>query len=210
MPAAEEVAVGGEALPLGAGRATKRRMSWADDVQDPSRASKLTATEEPQTVRMGILRIGNVYRSSVELPTPAQTAEVLPFLSPALSVDLGPAADASRASLVLTYSAQREGRFADCVTVRIAADGASAGPSAAPVELRVRVEGAVMGRDAGKPLPRRGVELVSEGCPEDFDTEAGTAWGGFGAAAAGTTAESASESEEEGRGVEAAPTPGAG
>jgi len=165
------------------GKRPKRRASWAADVQDHETPAALEDAPEPQVVRLGLLRLGNTYQASVELPAAAAgSPEVLPFLSTALSAEVGPGSVAASASLRLTYTASREGRFAEGLRVRLPGAGPAGQPE--PRELKLRVEGAVMARDAGKPLPRRGVVLLAEGRPSDVDTEAETTWEGFGAGAA--------------------------
>mmetsp|Transcript_128631 Transcript_128631/g.320801 ORF Transcript_128631/g.320801 Transcript_128631/m.320801 type:complete len:178 (+) Transcript_128631:95-628(+) len=154
------------------------RLSFADNVADAHEETSVSLGEAGEhRVRLGLLRLGNVYRTSVPLPVAANDVELLPFLSTSLEAAVEPrSVDGAPASLLLTFSAQREGRFAETLRLRLDAESPGAEPR------QVRVEGAVMGRDAGKPLPRRGVVCISEAQPEDLDTEAGTAWEGFGKA----------------------------
>jgi len=81
--------------------------------------------------------------------------------------------------LTITYSARREGKFSERLQLTFGAGGPEAGGGGAP-GLELRVEGSVMGREDGKPLPRQGVRCIREARPEDLDTEAGTTWEGFG------------------------------
>eukprot|EP00416_Gambierdiscus_australes_P016818 CAMPEP_0171058730 /NCGR_PEP_ID=MMETSP0766_2-20121228/2691_1 /TAXON_ID=439317 /ORGANISM="Gambierdiscus australes, Strain CAWD 149" /LENGTH=226 /DNA_ID=CAMNT_0011514047 /DNA_START=23 /DNA_END=703 /DNA_ORIENTATION=- len=151
----------------------KRRTSWAAEVEDCT-PQTLKSTGERQTVRLGILRLGNVYKTSVALPGNVRKVEILPFLSTSIVAEACGGVGEGEASLALTFSALREGKFAENITLDLVLEDEQ------PMqrELHVSVEGAVMGRDTGKPLLRRGVSQVSEGAPEDYDTEGGTSWAG--------------------------------
>lgn len=160
-------------------RKSKRQMSWALDVHDPDEIPVLTIKSELQSVRFGLLRLGNTYQISLALPVAAHTLEILPFLSGGLKVEVDPGLGESHTLVIFTYVAARQGRFADRVSIQFSPDKSSQDGPSEPQELHISVEGAVMSRDAGKPTPRRGVILVSEGA-EDCETEAGTEWAGFG------------------------------
>jgi len=187
----------------------KKKLSFADDVksatlaEDQAAPSGLVQRSNEESVRLGLLRLGivraahlgpaqqsneecvkigrlrlgNVYQTRVSLPAKADEIELLPFLSTSVEAEIQPSsADPNTAGLVVRFSAKREGRFVEHLQLRLG----SSEDAAAKKNMRVRIEGSVMGRDLGKPLLRKGVLCISEGKPEDYDTEAGTTWGGFG------------------------------
>lgn len=158
-------------------RSLGRRLSFSGEVgeshdEDARLQLSCELSAEPQLVKLGLLRLGNVYRKSLVVPVEALSVEVLPFLSTSLEASI--VSESSGRSLVFTFAAQREGRFSENLSIRVDFDGL---PS---TELTLRIDGGVMGREDGKPLARRGVQCISEGRPEDFDTEDGyTTWEGF-------------------------------
>eukprot|EP00928_Gymnodinium_smaydae_P047511 TRINITY_DN31712_c0_g1_i1.p1 TRINITY_DN31712_c0_g1~~TRINITY_DN31712_c0_g1_i1.p1 ORF type:complete len:241 (+),score=60.05 TRINITY_DN31712_c0_g1_i1:60-725(+) len=138
-----------------------------------------------RNIHFGLLRLANVYRTSISLPPDVVSAEVLPSLTAGdLSAELAPPGQdaAARApSLELTFAARREGKFAETLRLLLHAKEGDSGHI-----LVVHAQGTVMGRDDGKPFNRKGIKCISEGKPEDYDTDAGTTWEGFGRGATAT------------------------
>eukprot|EP00746_Dinoflagellata_sp_MGD_P017035 gnl/MRDRNA2_/MRDRNA2_138841_c0_seq1.p1 gnl/MRDRNA2_/MRDRNA2_138841_c0~~gnl/MRDRNA2_/MRDRNA2_138841_c0_seq1.p1 ORF type:complete len:190 (-),score=31.65 gnl/MRDRNA2_/MRDRNA2_138841_c0_seq1:319-888(-) len=169
-------------------KSEKKRMSFSAEVELADNEDDLGPLSLPpagpsdpslpetgvHSIRFGFLRIANVYQTSLPiiLPSAETSVEVCPFLSTCLEAKLESVDQ--KLSLVLTFSANREGQFSERMAIRwVNSSGEELG------QRHIQVSGAVMNRDTGKPLPRRGILCISEGKPEDYNTDAGTEWEGF-------------------------------
>jgi len=160
-------------------RVVKKKISWTVDVDGRDAVQSLAKIPEPQLISFGFVRAGSVYELSLPLPTTqSKPLEVVPFLSTEFVAEMITGSGDAQPSLRLSFTSRRPGHFTRNIVLQDSSVADGTGESDAQ-GLCIRVEASVMSTEQGKPMPRRGVVLISRPALEDDTTLAPTEWEGF-------------------------------